>query len=195
MCYRGERQGSCPRRAARSLLLPVTGGQVIGEPFAAAPRRSARRWLAVAGTSAARHAAQACRDGPNEPRVIAVLLPEFRGRGRSNGRGMKLVAAGERPRVRLAETSSLGDLQQVPTGQDLRVASRRLPVRANPPGLPRRSRAVRDDGGIVAGTVARPATLKAGLVGTRTERSYLPLPPGHAWGQSCSSLCLLGGRG
>ena len=76
--------------------------------------------------------------GPDEPPVIAVLLPELGGRRGRSHREVQLVAVGQRPRVRLAESSPPGGRQPVPAGQDLGVAGRRLPVRADARGLPRR---------------------------------------------------------
>ena len=89
--------------------------------------------------------------GPNEPAFIAVLSPETGGRRGRIHRGMQLVAVGQRPRVRLAESSLPGRRQPVSAGQHLGVAGRGLPVRADARGLPRRRRAVRDDGSVVAG--------------------------------------------
>ena len=89
--------------------------------------------------------------GPDEPPVITVLLPELGGRCRRRRRKMQLVAVGQRPRIGLAESSPPGRRQPVSAGQDLGVAGRRLRVRADARGLPRRRLAVRDDGVVVAG--------------------------------------------
>jgi hypothetical protein len=88
--------------------------------------------------------------GPDEPPFITVLLPEGGGRCRRR-RKVELVAVGQRPRVGFAEGSPLGRRQPVSAGQDLGVAGRRLRVRADARGLPRRCLAVGHDGGGVAG--------------------------------------------